>query len=195
MWPELHGALGTAIHTGLEEEAPRLAGLEYWPNVLFGSSMEFENTDLLKDLSGAAVDISDIDTLARKMLLNNSDFGQGSWELWCHPNTRAYMHDYQISYRDKPDTSKEVGFLVDYINLKIGKRVPIYDDIYMPEHQLYLVDMDKIGYGYFKNDRMERREMPTMGRNRAWQISCQLYGLVIRQAPVSIGLIKYAASA
>jgi hypothetical protein len=192
MWPKMSGA---TVYSAMEEERSRLCGLEFWCNNLFASGKEFENASILKDLSGAAVDISDIDTLARTLMLNGSDFGSGSWEIWVHPNVRAYMHDYNLTFREKPDTSKEAGFLVDKLNLKIGATVSVNDDIYIPERQLYLVDMSKLGYGWYKNDKVHREEIAMdTSRVKRWQISCQMYGLVERDAPVSLGFIKNIAN-
>jgi hypothetical protein len=192
MWPYMSGS---TVYSAMETERSRLTGLEFWCNNLFASGKEFENSSILKDLSGASVDISDIDTLARTMMLNGSDFGSGDWQIWVHPNVRAYMHDYAISFREKPDTSREAGFLVDKLNLKIGATIGVNDDIYIPERQLYLVDMSKLGYGWYKNDKIHRNEIPMQtSRTKRWQISCQMYGLVVRDAPISLGLIKNIAN-
>jgi len=192
MWPAMSGA---TVYSAMETERPRMCGLEFWCNNLFGSGKEFENASILKDLSGAAVDISDIDTLARTMMLNGSDFGSGQWEIWVHPNVRAYMHDYNLTFREKPDTSTEAGFLVDKLNLKIGATVGVNDDIYVPERQLYLVNLSSLGYGWYKNDKIHRNEIPMQtSRTKRWQISCQMYGLVVRNAPISLGLIKNIAN-
>jgi hypothetical protein len=54
---------------------------------------------------------------------------------------------------------------------------------------LTVVNFDAFKYGYYANDSLERRELPTEGRYQRWLISFQCYGLVVRNPRANIGMI------
>ena len=82
-----------------------------------------------------------------------------------------------------------VGFRVDTFDAKIGKSFPILSDRYMRPDTLLLVNFKDMEYGYFANDRLDRKEIPTQGRYQRWLISFQTYGVVARNPRSNIGMI------
>ncbi|HMK35318.1 MAG TPA: hypothetical protein VK463_09650, partial [Desulfomonilaceae bacterium] len=72
---------------------------------------------------------------------------------------------------------------------KIGKSFPILSDRYMRPDVLIMVNFDATSYGYFANDRLDRKEIPTQGRYQRWLISFQTYGVVVRGPRSNIGMI------
>ncbi len=79
---------------------------------------------------------------------------------------------------------------MDNFDAKIGKSFPILSDRYMRPDVLILVDFDATKYGYFANDRMDRKEIPTQGRYQRWLISFQTYGVVVRSPRSNVGMIR-----
>ena len=121
----------------------------------------------------------DLDNLARHLWLDeNADYNTGDWWIICHPLTHQYIHDFDISYRRMEKDDTNVGFYVDTFDAKIGKSFPILSDRYMRPDCLLLVNFGSASYGYFANDKMDRKEIPTQGRYQRWLISFQTYGVV-----------------
>jgi hypothetical protein len=52
-----------------------------------------------------------------------------------------------------------------------------------------MVNFDAATYGYYANDRMDRKEVSTQGRYQRWLISFQTYGVVVRNPRANIGMI------
>jgi len=50
-------------------------------------------------------------------------------------------------------------------------------------------NFDAFKYGYYANDFLERREIPTQGRYQRWLISFQTYSVVARNPRGNIGMI------
>jgi hypothetical protein len=84
---------------------------------------------------------------------------------------------------------KAVGFSVDEFHSKVGKTFPILSERFMRPGVLVVVNFDAFTYGYYANDFLERREIPTQGRYQRWLISFQTYGLVARNPRANIGMI------
>ena len=82
-----------------------------------------------------------------------------------------------------------VGFLGDDFHSKIGKSFPVLSDRFMRPCALIAVNLEAFRYGYYENDSLERREIPTKGRYQCWLISFQTYGLVARNPRANIGMI------
>jgi hypothetical protein len=99
------------------------------------------------------------------------------------------MADFDISFREMKKDDKTVGFEVDTFGAKIGKKFPILADIYMRPDVLQVVDLSKVSYGYYKGDKLNRKELATQGRYSRWLISFQTYGTVMRKPRQSIGTI------
>jgi hypothetical protein len=133
---------------------------------------------------------TDLDNLARHLWLDEqADYNVGNWWIVCHPLTHQFIHDFDISYRRMEKDDKGVGFQVETFGAKIGKEFPILSDRYMRPDVLILVNLDKFSYGYFAQDRLERKEIPTQGRYQRWLISFQTYGVVARNPRSNIGMI------
>ncbi len=48
---------------------------------------------------------------------------------------------------------------------------------------------DAMNYGYFNQDKLDRKEIPTQGRYQRRLISFQTYGVVVRNPRFNIGMI------
>ncbi len=106
----------------------------------------------------------DLDNLARHLWLDeNADYNTGDWWIICHPLTHQYIHDFDISYRRMEKDDTNVGFYVDTFDAKIGKSFPILSDRYMRPDCLLLVNFGSTSYGYFANDKMDRKKYPHRG--------------------------------
>jgi hypothetical protein len=172
---------------GNKTEEPTMCGLCTWPII---TQAELSNPNVYVDKSGAALTKADLDNLARHLWLDeHANFNSGDWWIVCHPLTHQYIHDFDISYRRMEKDDKDVGFAVDNFDAKIGKRFPILSDRYMRPDTLIMVNFKEMEYGYFANDRLDRKEIPTQGRYQRWLISFQTYGVVARNPRANIGMI------
>jgi hypothetical protein len=190
MYPEISGGVPLTM---LETEKPKLFGYMWWMGYLFGSGGEFESTDLYKDMGGASVLKDHWDELALNMHENDTDFNSGRWEITVHPRMRDYMHDYDITFREMGYDERTVGTFVDFINLKIGKKVPVFSDLECPLDVGILANMDNTGFTYFSGDEFTREEKMTGGRYRQWQLSMQPVGLIMKNPGVNHGMLYNAA--
>lgn len=191
MYPKI---VSSAAASMTETERPTLCGLEWHLKMIHGTTGERPNDEIWKSAAGARIDASHFDALAKAMGRNGTDFGMGNWQIWVHPDQREYMHDFDISYREKLEDSTTAGFYIDKIRLKNGKVVEIHDDWYMPEDKAFLIDMSSFGLGNLKGDAINRDVLPASGRYFKWQISEQVYGLVNRNALTNGGGIYYLAT-
>lgn len=172
---------------GNKTEEPTMCGICTWPII---TQAELSNPNVYVDKAGAALTKADLDNLARHLWLDeHANFNTGDWWIVCHPLTHQYIHDFDISYRRMEKDDKEVGFAVDNFDAKIGKRFPILSDRYMRPDTLIMVNFKEMEYGYFANDRLDRKEIPTQGRYQRWLISFQTYGVVARNPRANIGMI------
>lgn len=173
---------------GNQAEDSTMCGILMWPEIFYA---EHGNANVYKNTSGAEITKTMLDDLVRSMWLEQfSNFNAGDWWIVTHPLQHGFIHDFDISYRRKSSDERNVGFEVDVFDSKIGKSFPILADQYMPPDTLIIVDMSKLSYGYYANDRMERKEIATDGRYRRWLISFQTYGTVMRGGPGTIGMIR-----
>jgi hypothetical protein len=78
---------------------------------------------------------------------------------------------------------------VDELHSKIGKTFPILSERYMRPGVAIVVNFKAFKYGYYENDTLERREIPTQGRYERWLVSFQTYGVVARNPRANIGMI------
>jgi hypothetical protein len=172
---------------GNKTEEPTMCGLCTWPII---TQAELSNPNVYVNKNGAALTKADLDNLARHLWLDeHANFNSGDWWIVCHPLTHQFIHDFDISYRRMEKDDKEVGFAVDTFDAKIGKRFPILSDRYMRPDTLIMVNFKDMEYGYFANDRLDRKEIPTQGRYQRWLISFQTYGVVARNPRANIGMI------
>ncbi len=190
---QMHPYYSGGFKNALEVEDATMAGLDWWAENLFGSGGDYENSSILYDIGGDSLDKDHLDNLSYAMLKNTTDFGQGDWVIATHPSIKQYMNDYGISYRDFGEKSKEYGFMVDKLNLKVGKSVEIIGDWYVPKDTAYLVNCSNWSWRYYKNDEPHRKRLSEDGRYMRWMISCQVVGLQGRNVKTSLGKIKNIA--
>jgi hypothetical protein len=191
MYPKI---VSSAAASMIETERPTLCGLEWSIQNIHGTAGERPNASIWKSAAGARLDAALIDGVAKAMGANGTDFDNGDWLIWVHPNQREWMHDFGLSYREVGETSTTAGFYVDRIRLKNGKVMEIADDWYMPEDKLFILNMNDWGIGNIADDSVSREELPHGGRYRKWQISEQVYGLVNRNALINGGGLFYLAT-
>ncbi|MBI5569322.1 MAG: DUF5309 family protein [Desulfomonile tiedjei] len=178
---------GTSYVYGNKTEEPTMCGLCTWPTI---TQAELANPNVYVNKGGAALTKADLDNLAEHLWLDeHANYNAGNWHIVCHPLTHRFIHDFDISYRRMERDDKGVGFQVDTFDAKIGKSFPIISDRYLRPDTLILVNFAKTEYGYYANDRVDRKEIPTQGRYQRWLISFQTYGVVVRNPRANIGMI------
>lgn len=178
---------GTGFVYGNKTQEPTMCGICSWPII---TQQEMPNPLVCVDKQGVRITKEDIDNLIRNLwLTEHADYGKGDWWIVCHPLTHQYIHDFDIAYRIIEKTDREIGFHVDTFDSKIGKSFPILSDRYMRPDTLLVLNFASTQYGYFANDRMDRKELPTQGRYQRWLISFQTYGVVVRNPRANIGMI------
>jgi len=178
---------GTDFVYGNKTEEPTMCGLCTWPVI---TQAELTNPNVYVNKNSAALTKADLDNLVRQLWLEeHADYNRGDWRIVCHPLTHQYIHDFDISYRRTEKDETGVGFYVDHFDSKVGKTFPILSDRYMRPDVLMLVNFGVTKYGYYANDRMDRKELPTQGRYQRWLISFQTYGVVVRSPRANIATI------
>jgi len=178
---------GSDFVYGNKTEEPTMCGICTWPII---TQAELANPNVFVNKSNTALTKADLDNLARHLWLDeHANYNTGNWWIVCHPLTHQYIHDFDISYRRMEKDETDVGFHVDTFDAKIGKRFPILSDRYMRPDTLIMVNFKEMEYGYFANDQLERKEIPTQGRYQRWLISFQTYGVVARNPRANIGMI------
>jgi hypothetical protein len=178
---------GTGFVYGNKTEEPTMCGLCTWPII---TQAELANPNVYVNKNAVALSKLDLDDLARHLWLDEqADYNKGNWWIVCHPLTHQFIHDFDISYRRMEKSDTAVGFYVDTFDAKIGKSFPILSDRYMRPDVLLLVNFEATKYGYYANDRLDRKEIPTQGRYQRWLISFQNYGVVARSPRSNIGMI------
>jgi len=164
-----------------------MCGLCTWPIV---TQSEFPNPNVFVNKVGQALTKLDMDNLIRQLWLDeHADYNKGDWWIVCHPTIHQYIQDFDISYRRIEKGDKTIGFHVDEFHSKVGKTFPILSERFMRPGVLIVVNFDAFKYGYYANDFLERREIPTQGRYQRWLISFQTYGVVARNPRANIGMI------
>lgn len=175
---------GSSFVYGNKTEEPTMCGLCTWPIV---TQAELVNPSVFVNKNSSGLTKTDLDDLARHLWLDeNANYNTGDWWIVCHPLTHQYIHDFDISYRRMERDDTGVGFHVDTFDAKIGKSFPILSDRYMRPDTLILVNFDATEYGYYANDTVDRKEIPTQGRYQRWLISFQTYGVVVRNPRANI---------
>jgi len=178
---------GSDFVYGNKTEEPTMCGICTWPII---TQAELANPNVFVNKSNTALTKADLDNLARHLWLDeHANYNTGNWWIVCHPLTHQYIHDFDISYRRMEKDETDVGFHVDTFDAKIGKRFPILSDRYMRPDTLIMVNFKEMEYGFFANDQLERKEIPTQGRYQRWLISFQTYGVVARNPRANIGMI------
>jgi Family of unknown function (DUF5309) len=178
---------GSGFVYGNKTEESTMCGLCSWPLV---TQSEVSNPKVYVNKGSHVLVKDDLDNLALNLWLDEqSDFNQGDWWIVCHPLISRYIHDFDISYRQTERSDTGLGFYVDHFDSKIGKSFPILPERYMRPDTLMIVNFEAAKYGYYANDRMERKEISTQGRYQRWLISFQTYGVVLRNPRANIGMI------
>jgi len=172
---------------GNETEEPTMCGLCTWPAITQG---EFSNPAVYVNKNGQLLTKADLDNLVRQLWLDeHADYSRGDWWIVCHPSTHQFIHDFDLCHRRVWKEEEGVGFRVHEFHSKIGKTFPILSERFMRSGVLLVVNFDAFSYGYFANDLLERKEIPTQGRYQRWLVSFQTYGLVARNPRANIGMI------
>lgn len=178
---------GSEFVWGNKTDEPTMCGVCAWPAITHG---EFPNPNVYMDKGGQSLTKQDLDNLVRQLWLDeHADYGKGDWWIVCHPRTHQFIHDFDISYRRTNRKATGIGFVVDEFHSKVGRTFPILSEPFMRSGVLILVNFDAFKYGYYVNDFLERREIPTQGRYQRWLISFQTYGVVARNPRANIGMI------
>jgi len=181
------------FHDGLQfvwgdkTDEPTMCGLCTWPII---TQRELPNPGVYVNKGGQALAKSDLDSLVRRLWLDeHADYHKGDWRIVCHPVTHRFIQDFDVSYRRIEKQDKGIGFAVDEFHSKVGKTFPIVAERFIRPGVLIVVNFDALKYGYYANDSLERREIPTQGRYQRWLISFQTYGVVARNPRANIGMI------
>jgi hypothetical protein len=178
---------GSHFVWGNKTEEPTMCGLCTWPSI---THLELSNPNVYVGKSGETLTKADLDGLVRHLWLDEqANFNKGDWWIVCHPSTHQYIHDFDIAYRRMEKKDKDIGFQVDEFYSKVGKTFPILSERFMRPGVVIVVNFDAFTYGYYANDELERREIPTQGRYQRWLISFQTYGVVARNPRANIGMI------
>ncbi len=180
---------GSAYAYGNQTETPTMCGMCTWPEII---ASETGDTTCYTSNSNKRLTLDTLDTLVRKMWLDrNADFNTGKWAIICDPVTFSQIQDFHASYRRVEKDDKRVGFKVDYFDSKIGASFEIIQDALLMDRPgtLLVANLAKHYYGYYANDKMDRKEIPTQGRYRRWLVSFQSYGVVCRNPRSNIGMI------
>jgi hypothetical protein len=178
---------GSQFVWGDRTEEPTMCGLCAWPII---TQSESPNPKVFVNKAGEALTKLDFDNLVRDLWLDeHADYSKGDWRLVCHPSTHQFIQDFDISYRRIDKKDGEIGFHVDEFHSKIGKTFPILSEPYMRPGVLILVNFEAFKYGYYANDSLQRKEIPTQGRYQRWLLTFQTYGVVARNPRANIGMI------
>jgi hypothetical protein len=177
---------GASFVRGNKTEEPTMCGLCTWPSI---TQQELPNPGVFVNKGGQALSKADLDNLVLRLWLDeHANYQKGDWWVVCHPTTHRFIHDFYIASRRIERTDKGVGFHVDEFHSKVGKTFPIISEQFMRPGVLIVVNFDAFTYGYYTNDALERREIPTQGRYQRWLISFQSYGVVARNPRANIGM-------
>ena len=183
---------GAAYQYGNETEESTMCGLTTWAGILNG---EIANANTYVNAASVEITKTLIDDLVKAMWLEeHANFNRGNWIILCHPNVHRFIQDFDAQYRRKAADDKRAGFQVDVIDTAIGKSFPVIADRYIRPDVLHVVDLGACSYGYYNEDKMDRKELATQGRYQRWLISMQAYGLVIRKPRCSLGTIYSLAT-
>lgn len=165
-----------------------MIGLTVWPALL---QAEAANTAVYVNNSSTPITYNVVNTLAKNMwLTENANFKQGKWALICHPNQFDQVQTWDYSFRRSTMDSTKVGAGVNTIHLNsVGKDVELINEQYQRPGVMTLVNLAAAGYGYYNNDKMDKKEIPTKGRFQQWLVSFQTYGVVLRSPRTNIGQI------
>lgn len=178
---------GSQFIWGDKTEEPTMCGLCTWPAITQG---ELSNPNVYVNKNGQPLSKANLDDLVRQLWLDeHADYNKGDWWIVCHPTTQRFMHDFDLSSRRIENKDRSVGFHVDEFHAKIGKTFPILSERFMRSGVLVLANFDAFSYGYFANDLLERKEIPTQGRYQRWLVSFQTYGVVARNPRANLAMI------
>lgn len=178
---------GSQFVWGDKTEEPTMCGLCTWPIV---TQAELPNPNVYANMNRQPLSKADLDNLVRDLWLDeHADYNKGDWWIVCHPRTHQFIHDFDISCRRVEKEDRNIGFHVNEFHSKIGKTFPIMPERFMRSGVLLVVNFDAFKYGYYVDDAVERREIPTQGRYQRWLISFQTYGVIARNPRANIGMM------
>lgn len=172
---------------GDQTQESTMCGICTWPVI---TQSELANTNVYVNKSNVELNKTDLDNIVRFLWMEeHADYGSGNWNIVTDPVTHQYIQDFDISYRRMEKDEKGVGFHVETFESKIGKSFPIISDRCMRPGTLIVANLSKFSYGYYNNDKMDRKEIATAGRYQRWLISFQTYGVVARNPRSNIAMI------
>jgi hypothetical protein len=176
---------GYKYGNAVEESA--MCGIFAWPII---TQAEMANTDVYVNKAQEELTKDDINNLVKRMWLDElSNFNRGDWWIVCHPNTAEYINQFDLTTRQTTRKDTGVGYEVKTFDSGIGKSFPILADPYMRADTLGVLNFASMSWGYFNDDELDRKELPTMGRYQQWMISMQTWGVQVRDPRSAIGTI------
>lgn len=176
--PQWSVAQGAFVYGNYSEESTG-CGLLTWPDIV--ETEAAHDSDVYANMLGQEITKKRLDDAIRaNWLTEYAQYKMGDWWILTDPITKTYIDDFDVPYRRKDDES-DVGWRVDEFRAKVGKSFKIMVDEYMPAGTLEILNFSDMSRGYYKNDRLNRKELPTFGRYEQWLISYQTYGVVARK--------------
>lgn len=193
-WPRLTG--GGEPKSTMEDERSTLIGLDFYPEYLFGSGKEYENSEILMDLEGVAMEQDHVNRMIAAMEANGTNFNEGNWLLVAPPNIIDLMQTWGLIYREMTQDSREVGFSVERVRTKRGVVVNIARDWFIPEYSAVFVNLSSLQYRPFKGMEFLRGEISKKNvTSKQVQIASRIVGLIMRNCVQSVGKFKRVAMA
>jgi len=148
------------------------------------------NLNVYRNKAGVELYKSDLDALIKAMWLEqNANLNTGKWAIVMDPTTHSYCQDFDMIYRRTTKDEKSVGFKVNTFEAKIGKSFDVIADRNMRDGTLAVVNFAEAKYGYYNQDKLDRKELKTAGRYQQWLISFVTYGVVLRNPHCNLGVI------
>jgi hypothetical protein len=168
-------------------ERATMSGLDWWPTKIQDDE---SNTAIYVNLDGKAPMASDFNDLCRNMhLTEGTNFNKGRWAVLGHPTMLKYVRRWDQSLVRTTRDEDVAGRAIKQIENDEGKVFDLIPDVFVPKGKFWVLDLSRVAFGYFKNDKLDRKEIPTKGRYRRWLISFQAYGCVLRMKRQSMGTL------
>lgn len=164
-----------------------MCGLLWWAERMYA---EHADSTLYVNKSSEYLDLTDVQDLCTNMFLKvHSDMHSGEWALLCHPRVQKQINEWDEGYRRSTKDSKKAGHVVTEVLNDEGAWLKVIPDQYVRPDVAHVVKLSDCSYGYYKDDRMDKKKIETDNRVLAWLLSFQTYGLVVRKPTQSLGTI------
>lgn len=187
--PQISGGVPQTLR---ENEEPRLFGLDWWFDYLFGSGGKFENTNLVRNMAGKPVSLTVLDEQMTYLLQHGVNVNKMNLEIWTTPTIKDYMKTYELAYaRDDYDTDT-VGRKIESVRLAHREKpVPVYSDDRYMDGFMHMLNMDCPHIGDVEGDTLKKERMPTETQRKIKdQWTRQKEGLMIT-SPKELGCKLY----